>query len=283
MDLQNDIKEFFTTRRARVKPQDHGLPVREQGRRVPGLRREEVAALAGMSVEYYIRIERGRLDGVSDSVLDALMNILFLNDVERKYLRNLVDLSNDRKRPTRNVKKPRLRPELQQLLESFENIPAIIRNGRMEILATNSLGAKLYSVMQNVGGTPVNIARYFFLDPDARKFFIDWEKLAKETMGSLRSQVGLDPFDTVLNDLIQELSAESAYFRKHWSEHSIHEHSAETKRLHHPQVGDMTLFFQALALPGEEGLRLNMYIPEKGSASEDAIRLLSMTETPVLH
>lgn len=282
MALQEDVSEFLTTRRARVKPQDHGLPVHEKGRRVPGLRREEVAALAGISVEYYIRIERGRLTGISDSVIEALMNILMLNQAERKYFQNLVDLSNDRKWSKRKVAQLRLRPELQQLLDSLDNVPAIIRNGRMEILASNSLGAKLYSVMRAHGGVPINIARYFFIDPEASKFFLEWESLARETMGSLRAQAALDPSDKVLNELIEELSTSSSYFRKHWSDHAVHEHTGSTKRLHHPQVGDMTLFFQALALPGDDGLRLNTYLPEKGSPSEDALRLLAMTEIPAL-
>jgi transcriptional regulator with XRE-family HTH domain len=250
---------------------------------VPGLRREEVAALAGMSVEYYIRIERGRLDGVSDSVIEALMNILLLNEAERKYLLNLLDLSNG-KRPRKQTKRSEgVRPEILRLIESMENIPAILRNGRMEIIAANSLGRKLYCVMQERGGSPTNIARYFFLDPSANKFFLDWEKLAPETMGSLRSQITLDPTDETLSNLIAELSQESAYFRKHWNDHVVHEHSSAIKNLHHPSVGDLVLHFQALTLPGDEGLRLNTYIPAKGSPSEDAIRLLAMTELTLLN
>ena len=276
MDVRKDVSEFLASRRAKIQPQDVGLPNFGAHRRVPGLRREEVALLAGVSVDYYTRIERGRLDGVSESVLDAVIRVLQLDDVEQAYLRNLAGLANMRKVRAPKAKPLTARPGLQRVIDAMENTPAYIRNGRLDVIAQNAMAKALFSPCVDANGNPENVARFFFLNPAARDFFVDWDSLAEDTVGVLRNEAGRSPFDKNLTDLIGELSTRSELFRVLWANHNVRKHVMGVKRFNHPSVGVVEVHFESIPLVNDEGLTLLTYSAEKGSASEDALKLLGI-------
>ena len=275
MDVRKDVSEFLASRRARISPESVGLPNYGAHRRVPGLRREEVAMLAGVSVDYYTRIERGHLDGVSESVLEAVIRVLQLDATETAYLRNLAQLASIRKPSTPKTKASTVRPGLVRLLESMDSTPAYIRNGRLDIVAYNPLARTMFNVLFDTDGQPINVARYFFLDPAAKDFFVEWDKIAEDTVGVLRNEAGRDPFDKNLTNLIGELCTRSDFFRVRWAAHNVKDHSTGMKKFNHPSVGLLEVHYEAIPLK-DEGLTLLTYVAEKGSASEDAIRLLGI-------
>jgi transcriptional regulator with XRE-family HTH domain len=204
MDMTNDIAEFLTSRRARITPEQAGLPTYGK-RRVPGLRREEVASLAGVSIDYYKRLERGNVSGVSDGVLEALARALQLDDAERAHLFDLAraadpTLAPRRRRPAQQ----RVRPAVQRILDSV-GAPAIVRNGRADYLAANQLGRALYAPLFESREQPANSARFTFLDPGAVDFYPDWERVATDLVAHLRSEAGRNPYDRGLSDLVGEL------------------------------------------------------------------------------
>ncbi|WP_433309490.1 helix-turn-helix transcriptional regulator [Micromonospora sp. CA-269861] len=278
---RTEIRAFLTTRRAKITPEQAGLPDYGGKRRVAGLRREEVALLAGVSVDYYTRLERGNLAGVSDGVLEALARALQLDEAERAHLFDLARTANTtpgtartRRRPTRHV-----RPGVQRILDSMTTAPAYVRNGRLDVLASNQLGRAVFApIFESSAGTP-NIARFIFLDPAAQQFYVEWEKLAGDTVAMLRAEAGRDPYDRALSDLIGELSTRSEVFRTWWAAHNVRLHRSGTKHLHHPVVGDLTLAFESLELTADQGLRLNAYSAEPGSSSQDALNLLASWTT----
>lgn len=274
VDSKDDIREFLASRRARVTPEQAGLPVYGTNRRVSGLRREEVAMLAGISVEYYTRLERGNTRGVSDDVLEGIARALQLDEAERAHLFHLVRAANatstQRRRPTQE----RVRQSVQQILDSI-TAPAYLRNERLDILAANRLGEALYSPVFDFPTRPVNSARFMFLDPKASEFFVDWDTVAHDAVAILRAAAGRDPYDKRLTDLIGELSTRSDEFRVRWAAHNVKLHRTGTKRFHHPVVGDVTLNFEALELAADPGQRLNIYTAEPGSPSHDALNLLA--------
>ena len=275
MDIRADIREFLTSRRARLTPEQVGLP--DYGsRRVPGLRREEVAVLAGVSVPYYTRLERGDMSGVSDSVLHALSGALRLDDAERAHLFDLARAAQPTlvATPRRRTTKHDVRADLQWLLSSISDAAAFVRNSRMDVLAANELGRALYSDMLADGPQPANTARFVFLDPRARTFYREWPKSAGECVAALRSAAGHDPFDRDLSDLVGELSTRSDEFRTRWAAHNVRFHDAALKHLHHPVVGDLDLHFNRLDVPGDQGLSLTTYTAEPGTASAEGLRLL---------
>jgi transcriptional regulator with XRE-family HTH domain len=279
VDAANDISEFLSSRRAKVTPEQAGLPSYGQ-RRVPGLRREEVASLAGVSADYYRRLERGQVNGVSDLVLEALARALQLDDAERTHLFDLMRTANPvapkRKRPA----KTRVRPTVHRLLEQID-APAIVSTVYGDYLAANDLGRALYAPVFESREQPVNSGRFTFLDPAARDFYPDWDKLATELVASLRSQAGRNPHDKNLQDLIGELSTRSEDFRVRWAAHNVRFHRTGTKRLHHPVVGEIELSYETLSIDADEGLRMALYTAEAGSASQQALDLLaSWTATP---
>ncbi|MEY4410602.1 MAG: hypothetical protein RLZ69_176 [Actinomycetota bacterium] len=278
MDLRKEISEFLTSRRARITPEAAGLPTFSENRRVAGLRREEVAMLAGVSVDYYTRIERGHLRGVSDSVIAGLARVLNLDEAEVKYLNNLVALSNPSLRTPTKPKAAQVRPGLLRLLDSVEDVPMYIRNGRMDILAMNRLARNFFAPMIATQGERPNLARFCILDPAGREFFVDWERVATDTVGVLRAQAIKDPYDKPLTDLIGELCTRSEFFSHRWATHNVFEHRTGTKRFNHPEVGLLELHYEALDLPQDEGLRLNTYFAEKGSAAENGLKLLRISE-----
>ena len=277
-NLAAEVREFLSTRRARLTPQQAGLPVYGGNRRVAGLRREEVALLAGMSVDYYIRLERGNLSGASDSVLDALAHALQLDEAERTHLYDLARASNpSSRRPT--VTASRVRPTILRLLDSMTDVPAYVRNARFDILAANTLGRALYSPVFDsplfAQRGPVNTARFLFLDPAGQDFWTDWDKGADDSVAFLRSETGRAPHDKALTDLIGELTAKSADFARRWARHDVKIHRSGVKRLRHPLVGDLALPYEAMDLPADPGLRLNFYTPEPDSPARAALDLLA--------
>lgn len=272
MDVKKDAAEFLRTRRARITPERAGLPAWGGARRVPGLRREEVALLAGVSAEYYVRLERGNLAGVSESVLEAVANALQLDEAERSHLFDLARAASTRHRgaePRRAV-----RSAVQWLLDGMSGTAAYVRNPRTDLLAANALGRALYAPVFEMAGRP-NVARFVFLDPRAHEFFAEWDRVAREAAALLRTMAGENPFDAGLTRLVGELSTRSDHFRTLWAAHDVRLHRTGTKRFHHPLVGDLTLVFEGMDLTADPGLRLNAYVAEPGTSSADAFALLA--------
>jgi transcriptional regulator with XRE-family HTH domain len=275
MDSRSEIREFLVSRRARLTPEDAGLPG-GGNRRVPGLRRSEVATLAGVSVEYYGRLERGDFTGVSDGVLDALASALRLDEAEHAHLLDLVRLLTDstpRRRRTTAAAQP-LRPGIQRILDAITGAPAFVRNGRADILATNRLGRALYDDMYASTGRPVNHARFIFFDPRATRFYPNWDQAANDVVAILRTEAGHNPFDRGLSDLVGELSTRSDEFRTRWGAHNVRHHYTGLKHFHHAAIGDISLSFDAMQLSADEGLSLLIYTAAPGTPAEDAVRLL---------
>jgi transcriptional regulator with XRE-family HTH domain len=281
VDAKTEIRESLTSRRARITPEQAGV-ASFGPRRVPGLRREEVAVLAGVSVPYYTRLERGDMHGVSDSVLDALARALRLDDAERAHLFDLARASQPpAARPRRRPPKQPIRPSVQHILDAMTGAAAFVRNGRLDVLAANALGLALYSEMLRGGALPVNSARFIFLDPRARDFYIDWDKAAGDSVAVMRSEAGRDPYDRSLSDLVGELSTQSPEFRSLWAAHNVRQHIAGTKHFHHPVVGELLLTYDRLDLVADPGLTIFTYTAEPGSREEEALRLLgSWAATP---
>jgi transcriptional regulator with XRE-family HTH domain len=277
MDHRSEIREFLASRRAKITPQQAGLPAWGGARRVPGLRREEVALLAGVSIDYYIRLERGSLAGVSESVLDAIAGALQLDDAERAHLHNLARAAQARPRRTRRgpATRPGVRPEIQRILDAMTGAPAYLRNGRRDLLAANQLGRALYSVMYDNPQRPVNVARFVFLDPHAHDFFLDWPTAAHDMVAALRIEAGRHPFDRDLTGLVGELSTHSEEFARFWADQNVRFHRSGLKDIHHPVVGDLHLSFEAMDLPADPGLSLVVYNAEPGTSTDDGLRLLA--------
>ncbi|WP_062464159.1 helix-turn-helix transcriptional regulator [Demequina soli] len=272
---KDDVRDFLTTRRAKVSPAMVGLPA-GGARRVPGLRRGEVAVLAGVSVEYYTKLERGDLRGVSDEVLDAIARALRMDDAERAHLSDLARAANAgvraRRRPARAAG---LRPALQQLLDAMTDAVAVVGNSRGDIVATNALGRAMYAPLYATQTEPVNYGRFIFLDPAARAFYPDWEDIADMTAANLRTAAGRDPFDRSLSDLVGELSTRAEEFRTRWARHDVRLHHLGLKRLVHPVVGLVELDYTRLELPADPGLDLTTYTAAPGTDSADRLRLLA--------
>jgi transcriptional regulator with XRE-family HTH domain len=283
MDARNEVREFLTSRRAKITPEQAGLRTYGTGaRRVPGLRREEVAMLAGVSVDYYTRLERGNAAGVSETVLESLARALQLDEAERAHLFDLARAQVTTSRPRRRSAAPRVRPSVQRMLDAMVGVPAYVRNGRMDILAANELGFALYSEMFANPRRPVNSSRFAFLDSRATTFFVDWERVADDAVAILRGEAGRNPHDRDLSDLIGELSTQSEDFRVRWAKHNVRYHDTGLKRIHHPVVGGVELTYEAMILRADSELTMFVYTAEPGSRSEEALNLLgSWTATPV--
>ncbi|HQY98735.1 MAG TPA: helix-turn-helix transcriptional regulator, partial [Propionicimonas sp.] len=276
MDNRSEIREFLMTRRSRVTPQQAGLAA-GANRRVPGLRRAEVAMLADVSVEYYSRVERGALAGVSDGVLEAIARALQLDEAERSHLFDLARAANNRsvvQRRSRASRSGSVRPGLQAALDAITACPALIRNGRMDVLATNLLGRAFYHDLYAMGDGVPNIARYTFIDDTARSFYPDWAAAADVTVAILRTEAGRDPHDKGLHDLIGELSTRCDDFRTRWGAHNVRRHGSGVKHFHHPVVGDLTFTYEGLEVTEDPGLQFLIYTAEPASPTTDALRLL---------
>lgn len=280
VDNRDDIREFLTSRRARITPDEAGLPDFGGSRRVAGLRRAEVAMLAGVSPDYYTRLERGNLAGVSDSVLDALCRALRLDEAEQSHLYDLARAAGPTPRTRRRPAKPHVRPGTQHLLDAMTDAPAFVRNGRLDILAANRLAEALYSPAFDIADRPVNLARFCFLDPRAEEFYPEWNDAANTTVALLRTEAGRDPYDKGLTDLVGELATRSDDFRVRWAAHDVRLHHTGTKRFQHPIVGPLELGFEAMPMPADPGLTLTAYSAEPGTPTSDALRLLASWAAP---
>jgi transcriptional regulator with XRE-family HTH domain len=275
-DVRSQIREFLTTRRARISPEQAGLPVyRTDRRRVAGLRREEVALLAGISPEYYVRLERGNATGISESVVDGIAHALQLDQAERAHLIDLLRTAGTTRRPRRQPARQRVRATVQRVIDSMHATPALVLNGRLDILAANDLGRALYAPVYADPVRPPNNARFVFLDPRATEFFRDWDKAANDTVALLRAEAGRDPYDRETSDLIGELSTRSDEFRRRWAAHDVRIHTTGVKLLHHPVVGDLDLPFESVPMGVDTSQSLLIYTPDPGSPSQDALNLLA--------
>jgi transcriptional regulator with XRE-family HTH domain len=283
MSNSEEIRDFLASRRARITPEQAGLPAYGGKRRVPGLRREEVALLAGISVEYYTRLERGNARGASESVLEGIVRALQLDDAERAHLSDLVRAANTTRPPRRRPAQQRVRPSVQRILDSMTGIPAFVQNGRLDVLYVNRLGRALFWYLgSDLGATP-NAARFIFLDPRATDFYKDWETIANDVVALLRAEAGRDPYDRALSDLIGELSTRSEDFRVRWAAHNVRFHRTGVKNYHHPVVGDLTVTYEALELPGDPGQTIFVYLAEPNSPSHEALSLLASWTTTLAH
>jgi transcriptional regulator with XRE-family HTH domain len=275
-DPRTDIREFLSSRRARIAPEQAGLPAYGGNRRVKGLRREEVALLAGVSVDYYVRMERGSLAGASDGVLDAVAAALQLDEAERAHLFHLARQSRSPSGPRRRKPAATVRSTLQQVLDAISGAPAWIRNERFDVLAMNQLARALYSPVLAEPRRPANTARFVFLAPEAaREFFVDYDQIARGTAAKLRMEAGRNPHDEDLIALVGELSTCSGLFRQRWASQDVGLHRSGRKRLRHPIVGRLDLDVESLELPAEPGLRLNVYTAPAATPTADNLALLA--------
>jgi len=277
MDLRTEIRDFLSSRRARIAPEQAGLTAYGRNRRVKGLRREEVALLAGVSVDYYVRMERGSLAGASDGVLEALASALQLDEAERDHLFHLARQSGAPSNPRRH--KPAVvtvRSTLQQVLDAISDAPAWICNGRYDVLAMNQLARALFSPVLADPRWPANTARFVYLAPEAAKdFFVDYDRIASDVAAKLRMEAGRNPHDEKLIALVGELSTCSELFRQQWASQDVRLHRSGRKRVHHPVVGQLELDVESLELPDEPNLLLNVYTAATGTPTADGLALLA--------
>lgn len=274
MDTKSEVRKFLTSRRAKITPEQAGVTAYGE-RRVPGLRREEVAVLAGVSVDYYTRLERGNLSGVSEGVLEALARALQLDDAERAHLFDLARAAQLTTPGRRRRRRQQVRPGVQRMLDAMTGAPAFVSNARLDILATNRLGRALYAELFEGAVQSPNTARFTFLDPRATDLYVDWERVANEVVAILRSGAGRDPHDRDLSDLVGELSTQSETFRKLWAGHNVRIHDTGVKKFHHPVVGDLSLTYETTELSADTGLTMFAFTAEPGSKSEEGLNLLA--------
>ncbi|MDT0221030.1 helix-turn-helix domain-containing protein [Gordonia sp. JH63] len=278
MDNRAEVREFLMSRRAKITPETAGLPA-GGNRRVPGLRRSEVATLAGVSVEYYSRLERGTIAGASSSVLESLARALQLDDTERAHLLDLARAADgipaSGRTRRRSGKATASRHSLTWALDAITDAVAFVRDSHQDLLATNALGRAFYSPVIGDGGRTPNLARFQFLDPASRDFYPDWDLFAEMCVAIMRAEAGRDPHDKALQDLVGELSTRSDTFRTLWAAHNVRTHGTGTKRFHHPVVGELTLAYEELAVTADPGTILMIYAAEPGSPSAERLRLLA--------
>ncbi|WIB70763.1 helix-turn-helix transcriptional regulator [Curtobacterium sp. MCBD17_026] len=276
MNHRDEARDFLSSRRARITPEQAGVETFGTRRRVTGLRREEVARLAGFSIDYYTRLERGNLQGVSESVLDAIGRALQLDPAEQEHLRDLAQHQNETpRRAGRVVPVAAVRPELQYLLDVVTDAPAMIVNNRQDIVAANALGFAMHSDLVAAPARPMNFSRFIFLDPQARNFYQDWQRAAHTNVAILRREAGRTPNDKDLAALIGELSMRSDDFRELWAAHDVRRHYAGVKSFRHGVVGPLELHCQTLELAEDPGLALTIYPATPGSPTADALRVLA--------
>ncbi|OBB45213.1 helix-turn-helix transcriptional regulator [Mycobacterium sp. 852002-51961_SCH5331710] len=281
MDHNAELKEFLRTRRARLRVDDVEIGGTSRVRRVPGLRREEVAQLAGVSVDYYSRLEQGRHLNVSDEVLDAVARALRLDEVERSYLFQIAR-TNTRRARRRPAPVQRVRPGIRRVLETLDDVtPAFVFGRRMDVLAANRLARALIGDFEALPPRERNLLRFTFLDESARELYTDWEEVARDNVAILRLDAGRHPDDPLLTELVGELAVKSGEFRRWWADHNVRERTHGIKRYHHPVVGDLAVNYESVAVLGDSDQTLCIYTAEPGSPSETALRLLAnWTGTP---
>ena len=276
MDNQAEVREFLASRRAKIGPEQAGVPRYGTRRRVPGLRREEVAQLAGLSTDYYTRLEKGNLRSASEGVLDAIGRALQLDEAERAHLHDLARTARDGARPVRRrTPVKQVRPSLQHLIDAMTGGAAYVSNGRLDVLASNALGRGLQPHVFDTAVPPPNLARYCFLDPRSQDFYDSWAAIADVTVAILRTEAGRDPHDRALSDLVGELATRSEEFRVRWARHDVRLHQQGSKLFHHAVVGDITLDYNTVPLPADPGLSLTCYTAGPGTPSADKLALLA--------
>lgn len=282
MDNRAEVRTFLATRRAKISPEQAGVPLYGTRRRVAGLRREEVAQLAGLSADYYTRIEKGNLRSASDSVLAAIARALQLDDAERSHLLDLARAARGGASPLRRRPQPQqLRPSLQHVLDAMGSVPAFVHNGRLDVVGTNALARAMYTEVLEDSTAPPNFARYCFLDPRARQFYPAWGRAADTTVAVLRAEAGRDQHNPALTDLVGGLATRSDDFRVRWAAHDVHVHVMGSKTFRHPVVGELQVAFNTIPLPGDQGLSLTVYTPEPGTGTDERLALLaSWAATP---
>lgn len=275
MDISMDAElgDFLRSRRARIQPEEVGLPGHGR-RRVPGLRREEVAQLAGVSVDYYIRLEQGRGPSVSDAVLDAIARVLRLDDTEQEYLRTVARPAATRRKSVSGPAPQKVRPGLRLLLDTMDKAPAFVLGRRMDVLAWNALGDAVVGFSQ-MPPAKRNMPRQVFLDPHARELYPDWPAVAAETVAYLRLDAGRHPHDRQLATLVGELSLGSENFRRLWADHQVKEKTYGAKRMMHPLAGELSMPYETLTVSGEPDQMLVVYTPKPGSQTEERLKLLA--------
>ena len=279
ISLDAELGDFLRSRRARIQPEEVGLPGHGR-RRVPGLRREEVAQLAGVSVDYYIRLEQGRSPSVSDAVLDAVARVLRLDDTEQQYLRRVARPARTRRKSAPGPARQRVRPGLRLLLDAMDGVPAFVLGRRMDVLAWNTLGDAVVG-FSRMPPEERNMPRQVFLDPQAHELYPDWPAVAAETVAYLRLDAGHHPNDQRLATLVGELSLGSEDFRRLWADHQVKEKTYGAKRVTHPVVGELSMPYETLTVSGEPDQMLVVYTPEPGSRTEERLGLLaSWAATP---
>lgn len=273
LDPRAELSEFLRTRRARLKPEDVGLPDFGRHRRVPGLRREELAQLAGVSVAYYTRLEQGNGRNVSAEVLDSIARALRLTDAERSHLTHLAKPKRQKRKPPARTQQ--VRPALRHLLESMDAVPAYVVGRRSEILAWNRMAAAVFGDWGRLPAQERNWARLVFLNPDYRELFVEWEQKAYDMVAYLRMDAGLHPDDPQLSSLVGELSVKSEEFRRLWAAHDVKEKIHGVKHVRHPLVGGLTLLWESFRPAGDDtGQSLVTYFAEPGTPSAEALKLL---------
>ncbi|GGJ66512.1 helix-turn-helix domain-containing protein [Streptomyces brasiliensis] len=273
LDRRAELSEFLRSRRARLKPEDVGLPDFGRHRRVPGLRREELAQLAGVSVAYYTRLEQGNGRNVSAEVLDSISRALRLTDAEHAHLTHLAKPKQHKKKPSGRTQQ--VRGSLRQLLDTVDGVPAYVTGRRSEILAWNRMAAAVFGDWGDLPVAERNWARLVFLRPDYHDLFVDWEQKAIDIVCALRMDAGCYPEDPRLSALVGELSVKSADFRRLWATHDVKEKSHGVKLLHHALVGELSLNYETFKVADDGDQSLFVYHAEPGSASADALRLLA--------
>lgn len=276
--VNQELADFLRRARSRVDPARAGLPHDGRIRRVPGLRREEVALLAGVSTDYYARLEQGRPITPSDGVLDAIARALGLDEAGRTHLGHLVGATTSTSRRTRAVQ--RVRPGLHQFLDSLDSHPALILGRRTDVLASNRMARALFADFEALRPRERNYARWLFLDEAARALFVDWDEQARACVENLRFDLGDDPGDRAAQDLVTELADRSPEFRGWWQEHGVYQRTFGVKRLRHPVVGDLTVQYETLTMPGDRDQTLFVYTTEPGTSSREAVNLLASWTSP---
>lgn len=275
MSNKTEVREFLTACRAKVSTAQAGINHYSGERRVPGLRREEVAQLAGVSTTYYTRIERGDLSGVSVSVLNSLVRALNLDEAERIHLFDLAR-SSEGLRSQNISKQVKISPNIAQLIDQMADIPAIAFNDHFDVIASNKLGRSLFPDLFPEHGRPLNQVRYLFLDPRATIFYTDWESTAKDAVSALRLIVGGKTNDAKLMKLIADVANGSEQFRAWWGGHTVRIHSSGKKHFNHPAIGEMTLSFEVLEIAAQSEIKLVTYLAEPGSSSADGLAMLKI-------
>ncbi|SDT45849.1 helix-turn-helix transcriptional regulator [Microlunatus soli] len=270
----NDLGEFLRARRAGLTPDAVGLPIDlGTGRRVTGLRRSEVAQLAGVSTEYYTRLEQGRARQPSEQVLQALAEALQFDDIERRHLFALAGTTAGHADRTGSVS--RLRPALRQVLDSMELAPAFVSDRDLTVVGGNTLWRLLFPEVAELPRRERSMARWTLLDPRARLVWNDWERVARDYVHGLRLAAAAQPRNQRIAALIGELMMRSAEFPAWWSEHRVQERSTGLKRLHHPVVGDLELQYEIFTSVADPGQSLVVYSAPAGSPSQERLRLLA--------